>query len=333
MQTDWRCRWLKSNTNEVYRTQFRCRLYRLEFRSTRRALSLQLSTLDHIKKDSSLATLSGIYSRHGHHHQNNNNNDRRQENVGPRPELPLIHLHRQYDLLAINGSDLERSVTSQLDPEFRLGHLVRQFCDQYNVHWSRTFPSLRHDIGNNRPVKTSQTDFTEEDDDDRIYVFDTDNSLYHDFHSDREPVKKRIKLTLQEENIDNYDVLIPLCLLPLVLDLMPGYFQQVNNIGEQCMRMRETLLLDSTLGLYPRHVQDQLELLRHNCHALGFLGQQARFQLRESKTEVDESTTADDINELHQKEISHLLLQIQRMHDHMALLNEKLNEVNQQQVV
>lgn len=313
MQTDWHCRWLKAD--QVYHTRFRCRLYRLEFLTGRRPLSLQLDA-SHCNQDSSLSILSAIYARHGHIRKI----DPIDEDLGPRVELPLIHLHTHYDLMAINGSDLERSVRNQLDPTFSLAHLVQQFCQQYNCHWARTFPSLSHD------VTTRVRSNGDVSNDAAIYRIDTDENLYRNLPTlTKESVKKRVNITIEWE--EGYDVLIPLALLPLVLDLMPGYFQQVNNIGQQCMRMRETLLMESTLGLYPRYVQEQLELVRHNCHALGFLAQQARFQLQHSQTEQVEDSD-DEINELHQKEVSQLLLQIERMHQHMALLNEKLAQHN-----
>ncbi len=322
MRTDWHCRWLQPGTQAVYRTRFHCRLYTLEFGDH----SLPLSTLltqqqQPIVPGSSHDILRRQYERNcAQPSQGAPPIDEDVRDLGPIVEPPLIHSHAMYQLLALNGSELQRSVRATIDAQFDLDQLMLAFCLEYSVTLERTFPSLRHESANRPAPQRKPGSVIPRATDDDAYKFDEGVVDLNEVRY--EPVHRPRPARTTE-----FDRLLPLCLLPLVLDRLPGYFQQVNNIGEQCTRLKDTLLLEHSLGLYPPYVHRQLQALRHNTHVLGFMGQQARLQLRQDDPVARERERhREELRELalvHETEVGLLRTQLDRMHENMSLFYDK----------
>jgi hypothetical protein len=247
--TQWHSLWKNPNSKQTFSYDLQCSKYTLDFGCHHDTLSMRLQAQQANPSNSTLDVLRRQYERRGHQF---------------RPHIAVPSLHDacvespdarymvKYQIMALNGTRMESAVRTMIDPEFTLAPLLSLYCRRYGVpeyDMPILFPSMR---------------------------FNTANVRY------MQPVRRRGKKKRQQhtKSDERYDRLIPLVLLPLLLDLMPGYYQCCNNIVAECMQMRDALLMDGHLSLCPSHVKEQLRGLQHNCRVLGFWQQQSRYNLR-----------------------------------------------------
>lgn len=304
MQTNWHCRWLKQETGQLFATYFCCRLYHIDFTRHCALSRLMAQQPRDTPPGSALETLRRQYARHG----NAPADAEEQRPTGPVATLPDATQYSLYHLLALNGYEMERSLRRHIEDDFSIYALMQQFCERYRAQMSRTFPPLRRDLSHHTVTATKRA--SRHSDDEDIEVLD---------------VLPNVNGRTQHA----YDRLIPLALLPLVLDLMPGSYTYCNNIIEQCLLVRQDLLQQRALATQPVYVTEQLQLIKHNCTALAFLQQQARFQLRQS-----DWLMRDDLRRQHEAEqqalaearaaeLDSLHRQIENMHVAMRFLYER----------
>ena len=306
MQTNWHCRWLKQETGQIFATHFACRLYHIDFTQHCALSRLMAQQPGETARGSALDILRRQYARHG----NDVDSAEDQRPSGPVATLPDATHYALYHLLALNGYEVERSLRRHIESDFSIYALMQQFCERYSAHMDRTFPPLRRDLSHHSVKVVKRTASRQRSDDEDVEVLEAlPNVNGRPQHA--------------------YDRLIPLSLLPLVLDLMPGSFAYCNNIVEQCLLVRQDLLQQRALTTQPIYVTEQLQLIKHNCIALAFLQQQARFQLRQS-----DWLMRDDLRRQHEAEqqalaearaaeLDSLHRQIENMHVAMRFLYER----------
>lgn len=304
MHTEWHSRWHHPQNAQTYAARFTCRLYHLRLRERHPLSRLLRRLLPAEPPDSAHAVLRAQYARHQYPIEPKAARDVKGQR--PQPELPELHQHATYHLLALNGHELERTVrASGVAPDFALHALLQQFCERYRCKkLEHCFPALHQDISSSqaetRRIVTKSARALPA-------VAEEDDALRYTGRSARTQPRAPVC----------HDRLVPLALLPLLLDLMPLCYQRCNNIVEQCLRLRSDLLMQHRLTAYPGYVTQQLQQLRHNCQALGFLQQQARFELHARQAQ-DEA-----LERAHAEEVALLRRQLENLHEAMRFLYDR----------
>jgi hypothetical protein len=247
--------------------------YHFKLDDCRINVSTLLSKCKYIKDHSILHHLNIIYKGHGFTKQvpsnddNSSSGDEEEEEEDycsdtPNYSLPSMGYYRFYTIMGIDSIHFDKLIQCVL-PDFSMTNILMLFCHHHHLSLYRTFPSMRYEISNLRPVggaryhnnnkkeNLSKNEYVvyreryyhdnvdDDDDDDRNLVItkwansDSDNDGEDD--NDRKNNKKRRihKIT--------YSRIIPIMLLPLILKLLPKCYQESNNTLINCFKLHKEL--------------------------------------------------------------------------------------------
>lgn len=187
----------------------------------------------------------------------------------PQPTLlvPGLDMCCWYQLLALEASLLQDFVQRVADPGFTMAPLLLQFCQRYKCCLETTFPSMAHDVSNRPTVKTTYVmesdtphiDFSPEDDP----LVDNEALLDYMLQGMKKPPRKKPRQSPRRDE-RQWGRLIPVMLLPLVLDLLPPSYQCCNNTVNVCVNMQARIDLRMVYQCYPSYMHDQTWALRTN---------------------------------------------------------------------
>jgi hypothetical protein len=81
----------------------------------------------------------------------------------------------------------------------------------------------------------------------------------------------------EKEQEQHYGRLMPVSILPLFLDMLPLFYQSINNTVIQSQNLRDALLREIPLSHYPDYLYQQIEVLNMNCEYVSYIHQQAYY--------------------------------------------------------
>lgn len=208
-------------------------------------------------------------------------------------EPPNIHHTRCYHLIAIVADDLERYVR-QFDPTFDVFDTMLRICREYHVHHSKTFPSKRHQVGNEEPIALSLTQQKKrkEAEEKEIYCNTAEQEPENETFGRPNPrfnarppmtdeeKKARIKQRNRDFAIDaktkkrthanymseKFQRLLPVSILPIFLMYMPEVYHAENQFLIECELLEKNLWTTVPHWMYDTHVAEQIAALGHNRH-------------------------------------------------------------------
>lgn len=226
------------------------------------------------------------------------------------PQAPCIHSYRLYHLLAIDARALERLVQygqgEKRKYSFNIESCMEAYCEQYQVHRGKTFPSLRHDIANHaerldrvsapeRGLMTKarnkmMAQQRQQQDNGQPFIYDNDDihgaingdeDDSDDDNTNTNQKKKRYnKRKPNKELARSWTRLIPITILPLFMAHLPPCFTHVNEMMYAC-EMLESRLWQHFTGMsrYPGYLMEQVSALGANRRYMAFVHQQAHLKL------------------------------------------------------
>jgi len=307
-----------------------------------------------ITKGSSLALLRDIYLCHAALDEappppsplfeggDDDDDDEWEEEERPTITVPRIHYCTHYTLVALNGRDLQAFVRTYVDPNFRLSPLLWRFCEFYGVDIVKTFPSQRtEDALKARPLgvaRKTQATSTLPPPADGTGVYDNDD-LYgpgadprallaaeaeaqrqeqmasvEAQHREQMARHTEIQRRRHEEETKVFTRLIPVCLLPLLLQMLPDYYQSATNTVSECVALTQALLRSIPTAAFPSYVHEQLEALHTNTMYVAYRNQKSALcGVTNVDTEFNRLHTLEieELRRLHQTEMEDMAAQIE----------------------
>ena len=259
------------------------------------------------------------------------NNSAATDYVEPIPQAPKIHYFRLYNLMAIDGDQLQRLV-HLADPTFNLLECMLRYCADYRLEIDKTFPSARHRTCNRivRAKKMRKQLHGEEEDTGRLYmikgpdepfIYDNDAiNTPHPVAPETATTTKRSKYKYQrfDENGARFTYtreyalrqrefprLIPVTVLPLFLTYLPTCYTRVNTILHACEQMEESIWAKfHTLAYYESYMAEQVDAITQNRRFTGFAHQCTHLLLGEQAVRPLDAYERS----LHANELLHLRL-------------------------
>jgi hypothetical protein len=253
----------------------------------------KMSNLLNERKPSKMPTIlddiAAIYERIGWKPTKRNTD---KEIHGPITESPYIHHYKLYTLLALNADIVEQYMRT-LVPEFDVIDIMLQYCDKYNIHHSKTFPSTRNKL-DETPIeyslKSHEMKRRQEEDERRrnneselnegLETFGRNNPAFIARPLLDDEKKERRKALIECSKIDKENKkrkheeymkkrkprLIPVAILPIFLMYMPSIYHKKNQFLFQCEQLERILWNLVSHSNYDVHVVDQISAMTHNRH-------------------------------------------------------------------
>jgi hypothetical protein len=232
-------------------TQLPVRLYQLEFKQHCGILELLDTVETRPRGTTILGMMSRLMQRYGWQRQSPYTGAATHHAttvISPLTQSPKIQYYRLYNVLAIDAAVMEQFLR-HVDQSFSMTATMLQYCRQYGVTIEKTFPLMTHDVSNHRQRIGKAK---------RVIV---------DKNCDMEVVPR----TEEEEECKR---LIPVSLLPLLLQHMPLYFTRVNAITSECEALEQRVWNSfPEIIHYPSYVSEQVGASEKNRRYCNFVHQ------------------------------------------------------------
>jgi hypothetical protein len=308
--------WYRAQDGQCHAEYLPCSLYNLKFDRhdpISHLLDRELQNTggggqqEGIKENTSFTALLSLYRNHGYQlplseiNTNTTRTGTEQKKKGkshfhikPIPRVPNLDYCSTYHILALEVDELGRFLRKYIHTQYCIEATLNHFCNHYKLDIEKTFPSLSHSISNYKPnLQGINVKRMRKNDEKEEMPFIYDNAALQierptKKHKGEERVrdivspKRRLSAASsssveEKEQEQHYGRLMPVSILPLFLDMLPLFYQSINNTVIQSQNLRDALLREIPLSHYPDYLYQQIEVLNMNCEYVSYIHQQAYY--------------------------------------------------------